>query len=46
MNTVLEGSETNVVFQVDKPGIYEIVYSAVDFSGMVVTRTFYVKVVA
>lgn len=46
MNTVLEGSETNVVFQADKPGIYEIVYSAVDFSGMVVTRTFYVKVVA
>ncbi len=40
------GSETRKIgFEADKAGVYELTYEAVDFSGVYVSKKFYVKVV-
>ncbi len=40
------GSETRKIgFEADKAGVYELTYEAVDFSGVYVSKEFYVKVV-
>ncbi len=44
-NKVIDGNIYKIGFEANKPGTYEIVYEAVDYSGKTVTRTFYVKVV-
>lgn len=45
INKVIDGNIYKIGFEANKPGTYEIVYEAVDYSGKTVTRTFYVKVV-
>lgn len=44
MNKVIDGDIHTVAFQANEKGVYEITYSAVDYSGYVVTKHFYVKV--
>ena len=40
------GSETRKIgFEANKPGVYELTYEAVDYSGVKVSKKFYVKVV-
>ncbi len=40
------GTETRKIgFEANKPGVYELTYEAVDFSGVYVSKKFYVKVV-
>ncbi|MCQ2083192.1 MAG: hypothetical protein MJY58_01675 [Bacteroidaceae bacterium] len=43
-NTVLDGDKILVNFTPSVKGIYEIAYSAIDYSGMIVTRKFYINV--
>ena len=45
INKVIDGNIYKIGFEANKPGTYEIVYEAVDYSGKTVKRTFYVKVV-
>ncbi|MDO4161115.1 MAG: hypothetical protein Q4D41_11715 [Prevotellaceae bacterium] len=45
MNQVIDGSIHNVMFQANQTGTYEITYSAVDYSGKIVTKKYYVKVI-
>lgn len=45
INKVIDGNIYKIGFEANKPGVYEIVYEAVDYSGKTVKRTFYVKVV-
>lgn len=45
INKVIDGNIYKIGFEANKPGTYEIVYEAVDYSGKTVTRKFYVKVV-
>lgn len=44
MNKVIDGDIHSVAFQANEKGVYEITYSAVDYSGYVVVKHFYVKV--
>lgn len=44
MNKVIDGSVHKVMFKANQAGTYEITYSAVDYSGYVTTKKFYVKV--
>ena len=43
-NTVLEGNRYGVAFQAEKGYTYEIFYSALDFSGKISQRKYYVTV--
>lgn len=43
-NSVLDGVSTFVPFTPSQKGIYEIAYSAIDYSGKIVTGKYYVKV--
>ena len=43
-NTVLEGNRYGVAFQAEKGYTYEILYSALDFSGKISQRKYYVTV--
>ena len=45
INKVIDGNIYKIGFEANKPGTYEIVYEAVDYSGKTVKRTFYVNVV-
>ena len=45
INKVIDGNIYKIGFEANKPGTYEIVYEAVDYSGKTVKRTFYIKVV-
>ena len=45
LNQVLNGSIHKAWFTATKPGIYTIQYDAMDYAGVTVTRTYYVKVV-
>lgn len=44
LNTVLDGNTLTVQFTPSEKGEYEIAYSAVDYSGNVATRKFYIEV--
>ncbi len=37
--------DRKIGFEANKPGVYELTYEAVDFSGVYVSKKFYVKVV-
>ena len=45
LNKVIDGNLHKIGFETDKAGDYEITYEAVDYSGVKVAKTFYVKVV-
>ena len=45
LNKVINGNLHKIGFEADKEGTYEITYEAVDYSGVKVAKTFYVKVV-
>ena len=45
LNKVIDGNLHKIGFEADKEGTYEITYEAVDYSGVKVAKTFYVKVV-
>ena len=45
LNKVIDGNIHKIGFEANKPGTYEITYEAVDYSGVKVAKTFYVKVV-
>lgn len=45
LGKVIDGNLHKIDFEVDKAGVYEITYEAVDYSGVKVAKTFYVKVV-
>ena len=45
LNKVIDGNLHKIGFETDKAGTYEITYEAVDYSGVKVAKTFYVKVV-
>ena len=45
LNKVIDGNLHKIGFEADKAGTYEITYEAVDYSGVKVAKTFYVKVV-
>ena len=44
MNTVLDGNVRDLVFQVNQKGTYEITYAAVDYSGKMTAKKFYITV--
>ena len=45
LGKVIDGNLHKIDFEVDKAGVYEITYEAVDYSGFKVAKKFYVKVV-
>ena len=45
LGKVIDGNLHKIDFEVDKAGVYEITYEAVDYSGVKVAKKFYVKVV-
>ena len=45
LNKVIDGNLHKIGFETDKEGVYTITYEAVDYSGVKVAKTFYVKVV-
>ena len=45
LNKIIDGNLHKIGFEADKAGDYEITYEAVDYSGVKVAKTFYVKVV-
>lgn len=45
LNKVINGNLHKIGFETDKEGVYTITYEAVDYSGVKVAKTFYVKVV-
>ncbi len=45
LGKVVSGDIHKIGFQANKAGVYELTYEAVDYSGVKVTKTFYVKVV-
>ena len=45
LNKVINGNLHKIGFEADKEGTYEITYEAVDYSGVKIAKTFYVKVV-
>ena len=45
LNKVINGNLHKIGFETDKEGVYTITYEAVDYSGVKVPKTFYVKVV-
>lgn len=45
LNEVIDGNLHKIGFEADKAGTYELTYEAVDYSGVKVSRKFYIKVV-